>query len=140
LKAIERVRNPINQATVGLTPQQSRVIESLDPVREIDEIRMVGVRAGLIRIRDRHQNLTIQFSAPPSRGQSVLRAIADALPRLFTGVEHYLLLHNLHDDGHAAVWTQEFCRKVDNDEPVLTAREPIPENEELRQRMDLLLA
>jgi hypothetical protein len=129
-----------NQQTVGLTPSESRVLNSLDPQRDFDEIRMVGVWAGLIRIRDRHRNLTFQFDAPPSRVQAVLRAIAESLPKLFNGVEHFMLLHNLHDDAHAAIWTTEFLRKLDSGEPVLTARKkPIPENDTLRQRMDRLL-
>jgi len=129
-----------NQQIVGLTSNEIRVLNSLDPVREIDEIRMVGVRAGLIRIRDRHRNLTFQFDAPPSRVQAVLRAIAESLPKLFNGMEHFMLLHNLRDDAHAAVWTTEFLRNLNGGEPVLTARKkPIPENDTLRQRMDLLL-
>jgi len=131
--------DPANQAKVGLTQKQARVLKSLDPVTEIDEIRMVGVLAGLIRIRDRHRNLTMQFYAPPSGVRAVLRAIADALPKLFHGADHYLLLHNLQDDSHASVWTTEFVEKLDRGEPVLLAREPIPANEELRQRMISLL-
>ena len=129
-----------NQRIIGLTPSKIRVLDGLDPQRDLDEIRMVGVRPGLIRIRDRQRNLTFQFDAPPGRVQSVLRAIADALPSLFTGAEHFMLLHNLHDDAHAEVWTTEFVRKLNNGEPVLTPRpEPIPENEELRHKMDRLL-
>lgn len=107
-------------------------------MKEIDEIRMIGVRAGLIRIRDRSRNLTIQFDAPPSRVQAVLRAIAESLPKLFSGVEHFILLNNLHDDAHAAVWTTEFARKLNDGESVLTPR-PIPENNALRQRMNQML-
>jgi hypothetical protein len=82
----------------------------------------------------------MQFDAPPSRVQSALRAIAKALPNLFSGAEHFLLLHNFHDDAHADVWTTEFLRKLDSGEPVLTpTAKPIPQNDRLRQRMDLLL-
>ena len=51
-----------------------------------------------------------------------------------------MLLDNLHDDAHAAVWTKDFARKLNDGEPVLTPRpKSIPENDALRQRMDLLL-
>ena len=132
---------PDNQKTVGLPLHHVEVLRSLDPVCEIDEIRMIGLRAGFIRIRDRHRNLTMQFDAPPSRVQSVLRAIAKALPKLFSGAEHYMLMHNMHDDAHAEVWTTEFLRKLNDGESVLTPRpKPIPENDILRQRMDRLMA
>lgn len=132
--------DPANRAKVGLTPKQGRVIDSLDPRSQIDEIRMVAVLAGLIRVRDRHRHLTIQFSASPSRLESALHAIEKALPRLFTGVEHYLLIHNLFDDAHAAIWTPEFARRLASGEAVLSARKRIAANDELRQRMDSLLS
>ena len=86
---------------VGFTTEQKSVLELLDPVKEIDEIRMVGCRKGLIRIRHRRNNITFQFDAPPNRLEPTMHAIADALPKLFDGPEHYLLMHNLHDDAHA---------------------------------------
>ena len=41
-----------NQKKIGLGPTEVGVLDNLDPVKEIDEIRMVGVMWGLIRIRD----------------------------------------------------------------------------------------
>ena len=59
-----------NQKTVGLTPTEIGVLSGLDPQRDLDEIRMVGLRAGVIRIRDRRRNLTFQFDASPNRLQA----------------------------------------------------------------------
>ena len=69
-----------NQAVVNLTPTQVCVLLSLDPAIELDEIRMIGVMAGLIRFRDYGNRLSVQFHASPSEVNAVLRAVVKAIP------------------------------------------------------------
>jgi len=53
--------DPQNQKKVGLTTKQVEVLVTLDPVKQIDEIRMVGVMHGLVRFRDYYRHVSVQF-------------------------------------------------------------------------------
>lgn len=129
-----------NQVTIGLSPKQVSVLESLDPVKEIDEIRMVGVMFGLVRVRNYHRHLSIQFFAPPKDVPVRLAAIDAALPKLFPSVEHFLQMHNLFDDASARLWSPEFSRRLKAGDPVLEpCREAMPYNEALRNKMNRLM-
>jgi len=130
-----------NQKQIGLGPTEVSVLDNLDPVKEIDEIRMVGVMSGLIRIRDYGNRVSVQFHASPSEVNAVLRAVVKAIPGVTNDRFPFLTLQNLSDDTVALIHLSELVAKLNAGEPVLIPREkPIPENEELRQRMDLLMA
>ena len=131
-----------NQQAVSLNPRYVSVLSTLDPQQEIDEIRMIGVRAGLIRFRDYQNRLSIQFFDHPSHVQMPLDLIAETLPRVFEGVEHFLTIQNLYDDSKAAIWSQELIRRLDNGEAIMEVHEDpdgIPYNVTLRKKIDALL-
>lgn len=132
---------PENQNKVGMPLRFREVLAALHPIREIDEIRMVGVMSGLVRVRDYHRHLSIQLFAAPDEVRVRLCEIEARLPKLLPGVEHFLQLHNLFDDGHARLWSPEFSRRLKASDPVLEpCREAMPYNEALREKMNRLMA
>jgi len=130
-----------NQQQLELPSRYVQVLNALDPIREIDEIRMVGVMFGVIRVRDYRRHLSIQFFSSRDERVSVnLDAIVDALPKLIPGQEHYLVIHNLSDDSYAKLWSGDFIDKVKAGSSVLLPAEGVLEyNEALRQKMKSLL-
>lgn len=130
-----------NQQQLELPSRYIEVLNSLDPIREIDEIRMVGVMFGIIRVRDYHRHLSIQFfSSSKERVSANLDTIIDALPQLMPGQEHYLVIHNLADDSYAKLWSGDLTTKAESESSVLHPAEGVVEyNEALRQKMKSLL-
>lgn len=135
------ILRPENQQKIGLPARHVEVLNSLDSVREIDEIRMVGVMFGLIRVRDYHKHLSIQFFALQGKVLSALNTIDNALPKLIPGREHYLMLHNLTDDSSAKLWSGEFAENLQKCKTILQPAEDVIEyNEALRRKMKELLS
>jgi hypothetical protein len=131
---------PQNQAAVGLTDKEKRVLASLDPDRQIDEIRMVGVMHGLIRFREYSNRLSVQFYCDSSRSNEILKAVAHVVPRVTTNAVPYLTVHNLYDDSVARLPLKEVAEKLTRGNVVLRPSEDIyKENNELRKRMAELL-
>ena len=132
--------DPQNQKKVGLTPTQIEVLATLDPVKEIDEIRMVGVMARLIRIRDYANRVSVQFYAPPAETEQSLRAAVKAMPTVSSDKHPFLTIQNLHDDSTARIHLSALVAKLQKEESVLhPSTEPILYNNALRRKMDRLL-
>ena len=55
--------NSANQLQIGLPEQYVHALNQLDVEEDIDLICMIGVHAGLIRIRDYHNRVSVQFYA-----------------------------------------------------------------------------
>jgi len=111
-----------NQRAAKFSPDVVQALSLLNVATDSDPIRIIGVQAGLVRVRDYDNRLSIQFHAPPERVPGVLRSIAVALPKLFTGVEHFLTLHNLRDDTAAEITTREFVQLVEAGQSVMRQR------------------
>ena len=132
--------DPKNQAKVGLTPKQVRVLESLDAVREIDEIRMVGVMSGLIRIRDYGNRVSVQFHASPPEVGQLLQSVVEAMPAVTCDNFPCFAIQNLRDDATIHIHLADLESKLRAGDSVLQPRaEPISYNESLRRKMDRLL-
>ena len=129
-----------NQEKVRLTPKQVEVLGFLDPVKEIDEIRMVGVMAGLVRLRDYRNRLSVQFYAPESEVNAVLQAIVREIPEVTDDNSPFLTIQNLWDDSVARLPFEELTKKLYAREAILQPpRDPILYNQTLRQKMQRLL-
>jgi len=131
--------DPENQKKVGLTTKQIEVLATLDPAKEIDEIRMIGVMSGLIRIRDYGNRVSVQFYAPPAESEQSLRAAVKAMPTVSSDKHPFLTIQNLHDDSTARIHLSVLVAKLRAGESVLQPVKRIEYNELLRQRMDVLL-
>jgi len=130
---------PENQKKAGLGPTKVGVLNRLDPVREIDEIRMVGVRVGLIRIRDYLNRVSIQFCTTGPEVGEVLQAVVAAMPAVSGDRFPFLTIQNLRDDSTARIHFPDLVAKLGAGKKVLHTAERIPYNEELRRKMDRLL-
>lgn len=128
-----------NQQAIGLSPLQIAVLAGFDPAREIDEIRMIGVMHGLIRIREydsrNDQRVSVQFYGEPSQVNTCLRIICDALPRVASQSNPNLTIQNLVDDALARLTLDELMRKLDADDPILVSAGPIEANQVLRAKV-----
>ena len=102
-----------NQKKIGHRPTEVEVLDSLDPVKELDEIRMVGVMAGLVRFRDYCNRLAIQFHASPSEVNVVLRAVVKAIPGVTNDKFPFLTIQNLRDDAVASIHLSDLAAKLD---------------------------
>lgn len=133
--------DPENQAEVGLSPGQIRILEKLDPVREIDEIRMVGVIAGLIRIRDNLNRISVQFYSPQPDVADVLEAVTKAIPDVTSTPFPFLTIQNLYDDSTARIELDALNQALRENKPILEPPpEPLHYNIALREKMGRLLA
>ncbi len=130
---------PENQKKAGLGPTEVAVLDNLDPVQEIDEIRMVGVMAGLIRIRDYLNRVSVQFWATDPEVAEALQAAVEAMPAVSSDRFPFLTIQNLRDDSTARVHLPDLVAKLRAGETVLHTAERIPYNDELRRKMDRLL-
>ena len=130
---------PENQKKAGLGPTEVGVLNSLDPVQEIDEIRMVGVMAGLIRIRDYLNRVSVQFWESGLEVGNVLQAVVATIPAVSGDRFPFLTIQNLRDDSTARIHVSDLVAKLGTGEKVLHTAERIPYNEELRRKMDRLL-
>ena len=129
-----------NQKTIGLGPTEVGVLDNLDPAKEIDEIRMIGVMSGLIRIRDYGNRVSVQFYSTPAEAGQLLQSVVEAMPKVTRDRFPFLTIQNLRDDSTARLHLADLVTKLRAGESVLEpCAEPIPYNASLRQRMDVLL-
>jgi hypothetical protein len=128
-----------NQQAIGLSPLQIAVLGGFDPAREIDEIRMIGVMHGLIRIREydsrNDQRVSVQFYGEPSHVNDYLRIICDVLPRVASQSNPNLTIQNLFDDAVARLTFDKLVRKLQAGEPILASAGPIEANQALRAKV-----
>jgi hypothetical protein len=47
--------------------------------RDVDEIRLAGIRVGLVRIRSYHDRISVQFAAPETHTSEFLRSVFSLL-------------------------------------------------------------
>lgn len=119
-----------NQAEVHLTPVQIQVLESLDSTTEIDEIRMVAVMAGLVRIRDYGNRISVQFYAEESEAGVFLWSIVRAMPRVTKDRFPFLTIQNLISDAVARLSLSDLVEKLNRGDAVMEpCGEPIPYNQ-----------
>jgi len=131
--------DPENQTKIGLGPEKVGVLNSLDPVKEIDEIRMVGVMAGLVRIRDYRNRVSVQFYSPPAEVEQLLQSVVEAMPNVTFDKHPFLTIQNLRDDSIARIHLMDLVAMLRAAEPVLRSTAVVAYNQSLRKRMDRLL-
>jgi hypothetical protein len=91
----------------------SQVI-GLDSQRDEDEIRIIGCKAGLVRIRDYGPKMSVQFwVAEPERVNGVLRAVRDFMPKIGVGPLKSVWVHNLTTGNQVTLLASKFIEIVD---------------------------
>ena len=96
------LRNRENVASIGLPPSAYDEVMRFSPTQE-DQIRLVAIRCGLVRIREHPRYTSVQFSAESHQEKPVLQAVFTALKNLKMSAETTLVIDNLlpSDLGHA---------------------------------------
>lgn len=73
------ILNTENARMVGISASEHDRLTTLNPVRDVDEIRLAGIKVGLVRIRSYHDRISVQFAAPRSHISEVLRSVFSLL-------------------------------------------------------------
>lgn len=90
----DHIRDRANATALGLPETAYREIMSY-AATEIDPIRMVGLRHGLVRVREHRRHVSVQFMAEAERAGLVLAAVATALIGLGIHADSRLIVDNL---------------------------------------------
>lgn len=112
-----------------------------------DKIRLIGTDAGLVRIRDFLNSISIQFSADRSRVRNILWSISIGVEKaLKPGKFSELVIQNLKLNDDIRISWKEFKKRLVSDEPILREsiqpQEPvrdIPNSLSLREAVDKLM-
>jgi hypothetical protein len=94
----EFIRDKSNAESLGLSASAFSEIMSYPPTA-LDDIRLVAVRNGLIRIREHRRHVSVQYMAESDRVQPALRVVVTALHGVGIHPDTWLVLDNLllHD-------------------------------------------
>lgn len=131
---------PEHQDQVGLDLQQRQVLASCDPVKEIDEIRMVGVMHGLVRLREYAKRLSIQFYCKPEAVQRLVAQVASSIKHVTHDPNPYLTIQNLYDDSVARLEFNGLIQLLATGDEVLKNGETFDYNLALRRKMAFLFS
>jgi len=127
--------DPENQQKVRLAEGQVEALTSFDRVTEIDQIRMVGLLAGLVRIRDYRTRVSVQFLVPTANVREVLDAVQKVLPRVTSDECPFLTIQNLYDDSVSHIYLPDLRQRLQDNEAVLEEQAAIPSNDGLRREV-----
>ena len=121
------VRDPANVEGIGL-PQAAYDAVMAFPETAIDEIRIVALTWGLVRIREHPRYTSVQFSAQPNHVKAILGAVVVALAELKLHPDTMLVVDNLllHDSARIALG--ELQNKLAEDLPVLPKQDDVVPN------------
>jgi hypothetical protein len=111
------VRDWKNAQHLGLPPEVYAEIMRHPPTA-VDEIRMLAVRCGLVRIREHPRYTSVQFSAEPHRVGAVLQATVKALHGVGIHPDTRLVVDNLLTQERVAMTIRELAVALDDGEQV----------------------
>jgi hypothetical protein len=101
-----------------------RDLAELDPVKDSTEIRVLGVKAGLVRIRDTGREVVAQFKALQHRVRNILWSIRMVLEEIPEYAKAWQVrIHNLEYNDSTVLSFNEFRSKLDADESILMKEE-----------------
>jgi hypothetical protein len=123
----EWVRDRGNAESIGL-PQAAYDAIMRHPATAIDEIRLVALNWGLVRIREHPRYTSIQFAAQPYNVKAILQVVVTALAEVKLHPDTMLVIDNLllHDSARIALG--ELREKLAKDEPVLPKQDDVIPN------------
>jgi hypothetical protein len=115
----EWVRDQKNAERLGLPPEVYAEIMRHPPTA-VDEIRILAVNCGLVRIREHPRYTSVQFSAEPHRVDLVLRAVVKALHGVGIHPDTRLVIDNLATGDRTAMTIRELESAIENGRAVFT--------------------
>jgi hypothetical protein len=120
----EWVRDKSNAESIGL-PEAAYDAIMQHPVTSIDEIRLVALDWGLVRIREHPRYTSVQFSAQPYHVKAILQAVVTALAEVKLHPDTMLVIDNLLLHDSARIELRELDGKLAKDEPVLPKQDDV---------------
>ena len=89
----EWLRNRQNVGSIGLPESAYEEVMRFSPTQE-DQIRLVAIRSGLVRIREHPRYVSVQYAAESDQEKPVLQAVFTALKVLKMSAETTLVIDN----------------------------------------------
>jgi hypothetical protein len=87
-----------------------------------DEIRILALRCGLVRVRENKWDTSVQFWAAANRVESVLRAIVTALHSVSLHPDTRLIIGNLLPQERVSVTLRELEAHLESGEAVFSSQ------------------
>ena len=109
----EWVRDPKNADDLGLPPEVYAAIMRHPPTA-VDEIRILAVKCGLVRVREHPRYTSVQFWVEPNRVDAVLRAVVKALDDAAIHPDTRLIIDNLLVQEARAMTIRELETALEN--------------------------
>jgi hypothetical protein len=114
----EWMRDKANAESLGL-PKSAYDKIMQQPVTAVDEIRMVALHWGLVRIREHPRYVSVQFTAHPHRVTPILRAVVVALTDVKVHPDTTLKIDNLLLNDSVSIGLSNLKSHLANAQPVL---------------------
>jgi len=91
---------------------------TLNPSEGQDEIRLAAIEAGLVRIRDHGNYISVQFAAEPNRLREVLRSVHKFLAETTTDKYADIIIDNFTTRESARLSLAELGKRLAEDTPI----------------------
>jgi hypothetical protein len=114
----EWVRDKQNADHIGLPGECYHQIMR-HPATAVDEIRLLALDWGLVRIREHPRYVSVQFKAQPHRVNRILGAVIAALEDAKVHPDTRLVIDNLLLHDSASLTLTSLQSALENDQPVL---------------------
>jgi hypothetical protein len=101
-----------NAEMVGIAKADHERLTTLNPVRDVDEIRMTGIRAGLVRIRSYHNRISVQFASIRTAEPEILCLVCTFLLDIEPFRDTPVDIDNLLTNDSARVTLRELQSKL----------------------------
>ncbi|MBD3407236.1 MAG: hypothetical protein GF411_14040 [Candidatus Lokiarchaeota archaeon] len=114
------ISNKKNARHIGLSKRAYEEIKQLNPSEDIDEIRIIAIIDGLVRIRDYQSKVAIQFYAGRGQTRKVLWSVYEMMqnePSLRNAWD--LIIGNLKTKEDVSLPKDEFDKKMTSDEAIM---------------------
>ena len=113
------ISDPQNAKAIGLPDYVYDDIAQLQP-QDVDEIRMLALHAGLVRIRDYGNSTAVQFSADPQRVPNMLWSVLVVLKgELKMHPYTELRIDNLKMRDSVTINLADLQSRLENEQPIL---------------------
>ena len=113
------ILDPQNARLSGIPEQDLQRLRTLNPIRSMDEIRMAGVKAGLVRIRSHKNHISVQFAAPVSYTEEVMRSIFNFLDKIEGYKDTPVAIDNFGTGESTQISLAEIGMRLGNNEAIL---------------------
>ena len=108
------ILNAENARMVGISASEHDRLTTLNPVRDVDEIRLAGIRVGLVRIRSYHDRISVQFAASEIHVNAVFRSVFSLLDSIEAYKDTPIDIDNLETMESQTISLRELGLSLEN--------------------------